>query len=147
MVDEAADQRTRQQASALPCVFQGALQARQAVCELAVRQSLAERELLVCAQATARINCETLARLFHERATFPLRLHPGAPLTHATALRLQCGGLRGLQAVLASPRADVHQMVQQAQRVHGSLVSLPWAQLVASIVNWQPQRRTGPKPP
>jgi hypothetical protein len=147
MVDEAAYRQLREQTAALPCVFRGALLARQAECELALKKSLAEREELLCAQPTAHINCETLERLFHERATFPLRLHPGAPLTHAMAQRLQCGGLRGLQVALGSSRADVHQMVQQAQRAHGSLTDLPWAQIVEAIMAWQPKRRTGPQTP
>lgn len=146
-MDEAAYRRTREQGSTLPCVFQGALQARCGSCELVARRSLAEREVLACTRPTAHLNCETLIELFHERATFPLRLHPGAPLTHATELRLQSGGLLGLQKVLALPQADVHQMVQQAQAVHGSLTELPWAQLVESIVAWQPRRRASPKPP
>lgn len=146
MVDEAAYQRTREQSTALPCVFQGALLARCAVCELAARQSLAEREVLACTLPTAHLNCETLGRLFHERATFPLRLHPGVPLTHAVEMRLQRGGLQGLQSVLAAPRTDVHQMVRQAQAVHGSLTELPWAQIVEAIVAWQPRKRVNPTP-
>jgi hypothetical protein len=145
-MDEAAYRRTREQAATLPCVFQGALQARCATCELVAKRSLAEREVLACSRPTAHLNCETLLNLFHERATFPLRLHPGAPLTHATELRLQSGGLLGLQNALALPQADVHQMVQQAQVVHGSLTELPWAQIVESIKAWQPRRRTAPKP-
>jgi hypothetical protein len=147
MVDEAAYRQVREETTALPCVFRGALQARQADCELVRKQSLAEREELLCAQAPAHLNCETLERLFHERATFPLRLHPGAPITHAMALRLQCGGLLGLQAVLASPRADVHQLVQQAQSAHGSLTELPWADIVETIRNWQPRKRSRPPSP
>lgn len=145
-MDEAAYQRTREQANTLPCVFQGALQARCARCELVAKRSLAEREVLVCTRPTAHLNCETLLNLFHERATFPLRLHPGAPLTHATELRLQSGGLLGLQKTLALPDADVHPMVQQAQAAHGSLTQLPWKQIVDTIVAWQPRRRAAPKP-
>lgn len=144
MVDEAAYQQVREQTAGLPCVFRGALQARQAECELAQKKSLAEREELLCSQAPAHINCETLERLFHERATFPLRLHPAAPLTHAMALRLQCGGLRGLQAALHSTHVDVHRMVRQAQDAHGSLTALPWAKIVEAIVAWQPRRRGKP---
>ena len=146
MVDEAAYHRAREQATPLPCVFQGALLARQAVCELAVRRSLAEREVLACPQALAHLNCELLERLFQERATFPLRLHPGAPLTHATVMRLQCGGLQGLQAVLDAPRADVHRLVQLAHGQHGSLSALPWDRVVQGILAWQPRRRTGAPP-
>jgi hypothetical protein len=140
-MDEAAYRQTRQQASSLPCVFQGALQARCASCDLVAKRSLAEREVLACTLPTAHINCETLSSLFHERATFPLRLHPRAPLTHATELRLQSGGLLGLQQVLAAAKADVHQMVQQAQVTYGSLTQLPWDQIVESIKSWQPRRR------
>lgn len=144
MVDEAAYHRSREQVAGLPCVFQGALLARQAECALALRCSLAEREELACGQAAAHLNCETLERLFLERATFPLHLHPHAPLTHATVMKLQCGGLQGLQRVLQAERADVHRLVGQAQAEHGSLTALPWDGIVPHIVAWQPRRRSPP---
>jgi hypothetical protein len=145
-MDEAAFRRHRTQTISLPCVFQGAMQARGAECELMAQRSLAEREVVACTKAPARINCETLLKLFHERATFPLHLQPGAPLTHAIELRLQCGGLLGLQKALASTNVDVHQMVQQAQISDGGLAELPWSQIVDSIKAWQPRRRAGTKP-
>ncbi len=141
MVDEAAYRDMREQRNPLPCVFHAALLARQAECELAQRRSLAERETLACPNAPAHLNCETLERLFLERATFPLKLHPGAPLTHATVMRLHCGGIHGLQQALGAERADVHRLIGQAQEAHGSLTELPWPQIVAHIVAWQPRRR------
>lgn len=145
-MDEAAYRLKRDLANAVPCVFQNALLACHAECELALRLTLAEREVLACSRPTARVNCETLSELLRERATFPLRLHPGAAMTHATEMRLQCGGLLGLQKVLAATRPDVHRMVLQAHGEYGSLVELPWARLVDSIVAWQARRRAGPKP-
>lgn len=141
MVDEAAYRRTQAEVNRLPCVFRSAMLSRQVVCELAVRHSVAEREALACSQAPAHLNCETLDRLFLERATFPLKLHPGAPLTHGTVMRLHCGGLKGLQQVLDAPQPDVHRMVVQAQEEHGSLVQLPWERIVAQILAMQPRRR------
>jgi len=142
MVDEAAYREMRTQSSPLPCVFHGALLARHAVCELVQRSSLAERETLACPSAPAHLNCETLERLFLERATFPLKLHPGVPLTHATVMRLHCGGLRGLQQVLQTDHADVHRLIGQARQAHGSLTDLPWPRIVAQIVAWQARRRS-----
>lgn len=144
MVDEVAFREMRTQHNPLPCVFQGALLARHAVCELVQRRSLAERETLACPSAPAHLNCETLERLFVERATFPLKLRPGAPLTHATVMRLHCGGIQGLQQVLEADQADVHRLVGQAQEVHGSLSDLPWPEIVAKIVAWQARRRSSP---
>lgn len=143
MVDEAAYRRTRDQVLVLPCVFQGALLARQAECALAGKQALAEREVLACSQATAHINCEMLERLFLERATFPLHLRPMQPLTHATVQRLQCGGLSGLRVALATEERDVHQLVVQGQELHGSLTALPWDRIVSEILAWRPRRRSG----
>jgi len=146
MVDETAFRQMREQSNPLPCVFHAALLARQAECELVQRRSLAERETMACPNAPAHLNCETLERLFLERATFPLKLHPGAPLTHATVMRLHCGGLRGLQQALDAPRPDVHRLIVQAQEAHGSLTELPWPRIVAQIVAWQARRRA-PQPP
>lgn len=146
MINENAYREASAHAVPLPCVFAVALQARQAECELAGRRSLAEREVLACAQPTAHLNCEMLERLLLERATFPLRLHPHAPLTHANVMRLQCGGIKGLQQALEAPRPDVHRLIGQAHSEHGSLTDLPWEVIVQHIINWQPRRRGKPEP-
>lgn len=127
------------------CVFANALLTRSAVCELSHRLALAERDQLLCSHPVARTNCATLAALLHERARFALRLPPpGRPLVHAQVMRLQCGGLAGLQHSLQAVEPDVHRMVGQAQSRHGSLADLPFEQLVQAIVAWQPRRRGRP---
>ena len=128
------------------CVFTKALLAHHARCELARRQTAGESELVSCSSPVAHMNCATLAALLRERSTFALRLpRSGAPLEHAKALRLQCGGLGGLQQALPDAQPDVHRMVQGAQERWGSLLHAPWAEIVAAVVAWQPRRpRRGP---
>lgn len=131
----------------MPCVFQAALLARQAECELVQRGAWGERERLACPHAPAHLNCQTLQRLLLERATFALRLRPGAPLTHATVMRLHCGGIQGLQQALAAEQPDVHRLIVAGRQAHGSLTDLPWECIVAQIVAWQPRRRRRPPEP
>lgn len=127
------------------CVFTKALLAQRARCALVQRQTVGEREQLVCTGPVARINCATMAALMRERSTFALRLpRSGAPIEHAKALRLQCGGLAGLQQALGSAQPEVHQMVMQAHERWGSLLDAPWAEIVAAIVAWQPRARRAP---
>ena len=127
--------------SSSACVFAKALLARAAVCELAQRRAVAERDIIECPSPVARTNCTTLAALLHERARFALRLPgPGQPLIHAQALRLQCGGLKGMQRALEAPLPDVHQMVGAAHERHGSLTDLPWESIVQFLAQWQPHR-------
>jgi hypothetical protein len=142
VVDEQAYQASRQQANPQPCVFEKALLASCALCSRSRRLSLAEREVVACTSTVAHINCQTLASLFHERATFVLRLpRTGTPMVHAKAMQLQCGGLRGLQRGLALPAPDVHAMVKQALAEGQSLLDLPWQSIVDSMAAWQPRRR------
>lgn len=123
-------------------MFTKALLAHAARCELAIRQSAGEIDALTCSSPVARTNCATLSALLRERAMFTLRLpRPPAPLVHAKALQLQCGGLRGLQQVLDAPSADVHGLIGLVHERHGSLLELPWQQVVDAIAAWQPRRR------
>jgi hypothetical protein len=127
------------------CVFVKALLGRRATCECASRQAQGEQLFVVCTSAVARTNCSTFSALLHERARFPLHLPaPGQPLLHAQALRLQCGALAALKGVLGATGDDAHQHVMLAQQRHGSLTELPWAELVAAVVAWQPPPRRQP---
>ncbi len=141
-MDELAYHASRQTRNPSPCVFERAILAGCAQCELAKRQALAEREIVACTLEVARINCATLAALLRERATFALRLpRLSEPLGHAKVMKLQCGGLLGLQVELGEPVADIHAMVQHAKVNGASLLDLPWDRIVASIVAWQPRHR------
>jgi hypothetical protein len=142
-VDETAYRAARGAAVPLPCVFERALAAGCATCATSARRALAEREAIGCTSPTARTNCTTLAALLQERATFALKLVPGGDLPHAVALRLACGGLAGVRACVEPGEADVHRLVVAAQQRFGSLVGLPWHDVVASIVAWQARRRSG----
>jgi hypothetical protein len=124
------------------CVFAKAVLARHAVCELAQRRAVGERDVVVCPSPVAQANCRTLAGLLRERATFALRLPGrGQPLVHAKALQLQCGGVLALQQALQAEQPDVHRLVGLAHERWGSLMDAPWGDIVADLSAWQPRRR------
>jgi hypothetical protein len=127
------------------CVFAKAIVAREASCELARRGSVGERDVVGCASPVAHTNCTTLAALLRERSKFVLKLpRAGAPMVHARALQLQCGGVRALRRALASDAADVHRLVGLAHERWGSLLDAPWGEIVAGLADWQPRRRRPP---
>jgi hypothetical protein len=142
-VDETAYRAARGAAVPLACVFEKAIAAGCATCATSVRRALAEREAIGCTSPTARTNCTTLAALLQERATFALKLAPGGALPHAVTLRLACGGLAGVRECVEPGTTDVHRLVVAAQQRFGSLVELPWHDVVASIVAWRTRRRVG----
>jgi hypothetical protein len=141
-MDESAFRHARSAVAPLRCVFEKALLARCAGCDVAARHALAEREAVACTSPVARTNCATLLALLRERSAFALRVAPGdSPLPHAAMMKLQCGGLRGLRRAVAADRDDVHGLVAAARQRFGSLVDLPWADIVPAVVAWQGRRR------
>ena len=142
-MDDAAYRAALRTANHAHCVFEKALIMRRVTCELASRHALAERESVACTSPVARTNCETFLGLLSERAAFSLKLSKSdASIPHAIAMKLQCGGLAGLQHVLLAKEPDVHQLVAAAQRRWGSLLDLPWPEIVRVVVAWQGRRRS-----
>ncbi len=128
----------------LPCVFDKALLAQDAVCELARRHTVGERETIACASPVARSACGTLYGLLREKSAFALRLtETRRILPHAMVMKIQCGGLRGLKQVVApdAHAADVHRLVREASERYGSLDALPFSEIVKGVAAWQGRKR------
>jgi hypothetical protein len=65
--------------------------------------------------------------------TFALgKLHIDGPLPHAQEMRMQCGGLRGIQFFLDGDDEvhDVAELLKKAQKQYGELAQLPYSQIV-----------------
>ena len=147
-MDESAFRAARGSLDPQPCVFEKALLARCADCGVAARRALAEREAIGCRSPVARANCATLLGLLRERCTFALKLLPrNDRLPHATAMRLQCGGIGALARALDDGDAhDVHALVVAAGDRYGALSDLPWPGIVAAVAAWQGRRRREDRP-
>jgi len=96
-----------------------------------------------------------LLRLMHENARFVLhQTHSDAPLPHAKEIRVQCGGLRGLAALLNPDDAsndalspeNAHALIHLARQRFDDLRSLPFQDIVMHISRWQGRRRGGRTP-
>lgn len=146
MVDESAYRHAKGEINRLPCVFERALLARHAVCELAVRHQIAERETVACAQPVARAVCAQMSGLLREKSAFALGQKTALRiLPHAMVMKIQCGGLDGLKALL-DPEAlapDVRRLMRLAKERHGDLETLPFSAIVQGVAAWKPRRRRG----
>ena len=149
MVDEAAFRHARGEINQLPCAFERALLARHAACELAVRHQIAERESLACAQPVARALCVQMSALLREKSAFALGLADTQHiLPHVMVMKIQCGGLDGLKALL-DPDAvapDVRRLVRLAQEAYEDLAALPFSEIVKGVAAWKSRRRHAGEP-
>ena len=143
-MDENAFRHAKGEINRLPCVFERALLCKSAVCEYAVRHQIAERETSACAQPPARVTCGELNGLLREKSAFALRLTNTARiLPHAMVMKIQCGGLDGLKALLdpAAVAPDVRRLVRLAQEAYEDLAALPFSEIVKGVAAWKSRRR------
>lgn len=147
-MDESAYRAARGEINRLPCIFEKALLARDAVCGLALNQAIAERETVACSAPLVRAHCAAVLGLLRENAAFALKRPPAGPLPHAIAMKIQSGGLHGLRQALDpdAPSADVQRLVRAALERPGGLAGLPWPEIVRVIGQWQGRRRGAGQP-
>lgn len=130
--------------TSLRCVFELALLARHAGCELAVRHQIAERESIACPEVAAHAACARMSELLREKSAFALGLTATQRiLPHAMVMKIQCGGLDGLKALLdpAASAPDARRLVSLAAERYGDLGELPFSEVVQGVAAWKARRR------
>lgn len=115
------------------CPFEKSVLTHCAACSRAEKHNIAEREIVACNDGEACGRCNALRDLLRQNFTFALgKLHIDGPLPHAKEMRMQCGGLKGLQYVLDGNEmvGDVAALLEMAQQRYGNLADLPFSQIV-----------------
>lgn len=134
----------------LRCVYEKAALTRRFGCEKLVKMNIAEREAAGCSDIHAQRRCDALQELLRRNAAFALHLtHVSGPLPHGKEVKVQCGGLLGLQRTIQegeqSGVANIYALIEQALTLYGDLESLPFGEIVKSVTHYQGRRRRGHK--
>jgi hypothetical protein len=121
------------------CPFEKSILSNCAACSKAEKRNIAEREVVACNDREALGNCMELRDMLRHNFAFALRRpRIDGPLPHAQEMRMQCGGLKGLQYSLdeSDEVRDVSMLVAMAQQKFGGLSDVPYSLIVqrANIV-------------
>ncbi len=132
------------------CVFEKAINSRICNCSKAQRFNLADREGVACTSMQGLQYCSELISMLRKNARFALqRLDVDQALAHAQEIKVQNGGLLGLQAQVerrpTEAVEDIDALVTTAKEKFGGLENLPYSQLMRRITSYQMRRRSNPK--
>lgn len=142
--NEDAYRDARRSVNPTPCAFEKGVLARCVSCRKAEKHLLAERETINCADAAAQARCTELKTLLRGHSAFALKIpHMGAPLPHAKELKIQCGGLKGLQSAVSGSDSveDAFALIESALAAHGALDAFPYSEIVQGVVHFEARRR------
>ncbi|MBK1716874.1 hypothetical protein [Thiocystis violacea] len=148
-MDNDAFRETYRAVNELFCPYEKSLLTNNAGCSLARKFCIAEREGVQCGSAAAQSTCLELLDLLRRQARFALKsTDASAALPHAKAMRIQVGGLRGIQASLTPDEPvpgfieDINATVSEAVSRFGALEDLPFAAILREIATFRGRRRT-----
>ncbi len=135
------------------CVFEKSINNRRCDCELKHRFLIATREGIACRSEQALADCTSLLSTLRDKSRFALKvITVDGPLPHNKELRVQAGGLLGLQNIMAtqhptsSQQADetvgnIHQTVVASLLKYGGIETLPYSDIVKDIVTYQVRKK------
>ncbi|MBI5461007.1 MAG: hypothetical protein HY941_02350 [Gammaproteobacteria bacterium] len=132
------------------CVLEKALNTRKVACSHAERFFLADREGVGCKTDPAQRRCQDLLTRMRDSARFVLQMtHIGGPLPHNKEIKVQVGGLLGIQAQIYPERAacdeigDVFSLLNDAELRFGGAAEFPYQDIVKLIARYQNRTRRG----
>jgi len=147
MVDEDQYRSTYDTVNKRRCIFEKAVLTRRCHCSCSARIYLADREGISCRAEQANTRCKLLLDLLKENARFALKLaDTGDTLPHAKEIKVQNGGLLGLQGILQpeAPRdavVDIATLTVQGIEAFGSIQQFPFQEIIKSITRFEGRRR------
>ena len=133
---------TYREIAEIRCEFEKALTNNKARCPLARHFWLADREGYGCKSDEAAARCRDLLANLREKSRFIFKLQQTVDkLPHNMEIRVQAGGLIGIQALLTAEHPEkienIHGLVTQAETEFGSLEQLPYSRIVPMISRYQ----------
>lgn len=132
-MDETAYRQIYSEVIERSCTFEKAVLARCVGCDRSKRIQIAEREAVACQNALSLSRCTSLHDYLRPSFAFALgKVRDDGPLPHAQELRVQCGGLKGLQYVL-DDNADVDNvdaLLGSALQKWGEFADIPYSEVV-----------------
>jgi len=143
-VDEIAFMHALGSVNPKPCIFGKVILSRHCMCSRVVKRYAAEREMVACSVDADRAQCGELLDKLRQNSAFALKLtHITLPLPHGPEMRVQYGGLQGLQLEIngSSEVTDITTLVSDAKKKFGNFDSLPFSTIVQSVVNCEVRKR------
>lgn len=146
------------------CIFEKATLTRRYSCSKVILRYIGEREAAGCTDPKACELCQQLICAIREKCNFALHTTGtgSRPLAHAKEIKVQCGGLSGLerlvnanqkdgQSLLQMPDEketsslpnvqDISQTIKMTLQQYLSVEQLPWPQIVQAVTQFSGRKK------
>jgi hypothetical protein len=151
-VDQDAFRKTYRDVNERFCAYEKSILTNHCLCSQAERFCIAEREGVRCLSDEGQTRCLELLHLLREQARFALRTDQDKSiLPHGKAMRIQVGGLRGLEMVLSDAAeapariGNIYELIGRALEQFQRLDRLPFSKIMQQVAAYRGRTRSRKK--
>lgn len=149
------------------CVFEKAALTRRYSCSRLIRRNIGEREAAGCSETEACQLCHELLCKIREKCRFALHSTAASkkPLPHAKEVKVQCGGLSGLELIAQANQLeggqdliqtpcpgkeinallpnvqDIYQTITVTLEKYTTLDEIPWPSIVQAVSQFSGRKK------
>ncbi|VAW74910.1 hypothetical protein MNBD_GAMMA12-2448 [hydrothermal vent metagenome] len=151
------------------CAFEKAALTRRYSCSRLIRRNIGEREAAGCSESQACHLCNELLCKIREKSRFVLKTTGTGknPLPHAKEVKVQCGGLSGLELLAGANHEDagkdliqtsclnnelntqlpsvqdIYQTIKMTLQKYSTLNQIPWPSVVQAVTQFSGRKKRG----
>lgn len=147
-MDEDEYRKTYQQVNETRCIFEKALCSLRSACSKSKPFRLADRTCYGCYSPESQKQCVAFLNHLRQQTRFVFKLNEiDGPLPHNKEIRVQNGGLLGLQKLVeqdAEQVDDIHAIISAAIIKYGDIDKVPYDVVMQSVMAFKarPKRRS-----
>ncbi len=147
-MDEESYKQAYQRINTAPCVFEKGILSLKCKCAYQHMFRLADRHGVGCTDALMQQKCVDFLDHLRKQTRFVFRIPIDGPLPHNKEIKVQNGGMLGMQKLLLEDDAgetveNIAGLLQRGIDVYGSLGAIPYNRVMPSVTSYEtrPRRR------
>lgn len=147
-MDEDSYKAAYERINTAPCAFEKGILSLKCRCAYQHMFRLADRHGVGCRDALMQQNCTSFLNHLRQQTRFVFKINIDGPLPHNKELKVQNGGMLGVQKLLLNNAPDnevdnIAGLMMQSIELYGSIENIPYNRIMPSVTGYQtrPKRR------
>jgi len=161
-MDEDSYRQTYNRINNAPCVFEKGILSLKSQCTYQHKFHLADRHCVGCTDTVMQLNCKAFLDHLRKQTRFIFKINIDGPLPHNKEIKVQNGGMLGIQKLLVSQSAnqlpneppsqlpekcstsdtdqslpDIAVLMQKSIECYGSIEAVPYNLIMPSVTNYK----------
>ena len=144
-MDEDNYRQIYQRINTAPCAFEKGILSLKCKCDYQHLFRLADRHGVGCTDAVMQQNCCNFLNYLRKQTRFVFKMDIDGPLPHNREIKVQNGGMQGMQQLLnKTPEdniANISGLMKKSIEAYGSIENIPFNLVMPSVTAYQARVR------